>query len=114
MIIYSTIDKKRNLTTIIYNKLTRNTIKGDKRVGFTTNTKHFEKAKAVAKANGLTISSAMDMFVKQVAITRKMKLLNEKEILFLQLQSEIKQAFDDYSNGVNTYSVDEVRKRLGL
>lgn len=86
----------------------------DKRVGFATNTKHFEKAKAVAKANGLTISSAVDMFVKQVAITRKMKLLNEKEILFLQLQSEVKQAFDDYSNGVNTYSVDEVRERLGL
>lgn len=86
----------------------------DKRVGFTTNTEYFEKAKAVAKANGLTISSTMDMFVKQVAITRKMKLLDEKEILFLQLQSEVKQAFDDYSNGVNTYSVDEVRERLGL
>lgn len=86
----------------------------DKRVGFTTNTEYFEKAKKIAKANGLTISSAMDMFVKQVAITGKMELLDEKEILFLQLQSEVKQAIDDYSNGVNTYSVDEVRERLGL
>lgn len=86
----------------------------DKRVGFATNTKDFEKAKTIAKANGLTISSAMDMFEKQVAITGKMELLDEKEILFLQLQREVKQAIDNYSNGVNTYSVDEVREHLGL
>ncbi|MBF8970845.1 hypothetical protein [Streptococcus sp. NLN76] len=83
----------------------------DKRVGFATNTKHFEKAKAVAKANGLTISSAMDVFEKQVAITGKMALLgDEKEILFLQVQSQVKQAIDNYSNGVNTYSVGHLEK----
>ncbi|MEW4354618.1 hypothetical protein AB1I63_07000 [Streptococcus pneumoniae] len=86
----------------------------DKRVGFTTNKDYFEKAKAVAKANGMTISSAMDRFVKQVAITGKMELLDEKEILFQQLQGEIRQAIDDYESSVNTFSAEEVRKRLGL
>lgn len=90
------------------------TVARDKRVGFTTNTDYFEKAKAVAKANGMTISGAMDMFVKQIAITGKMELLDEKEILFKQLQGEIKQAIDDYEAGANTYSAEEVRKRLGL
>ena len=38
----------------------------------------------------------------------------EKEMLFKQLQTEIKQSIDDYEAGVNTYSAEEVRKRLGL
>lgn len=85
----------------------------DKRVGFTTNTDYFEKAKEVAKANGTTISSAMDMFVKQIAITGRMELLNEEEMLFMQLKKEVNQRISDVQSG-EYYTDEDLVKRYEL
>lgn len=89
------------------------TVARDKRVGFTTNTDYFEKAKIVAKANGTTISSAMDMFIKQIAITGKMELLNEEEMLFMQLKEEVNQRVSDVQSG-QYYTDGDLVKRYEL
>lgn len=64
------------------------------------------------------MSHALRLFLQNVVVTNEIDLLSEeeleKEMLFKQLQTEIKQSIDDYEAGVNTYSAEEVRKRLGL
>lgn len=66
----------------------------------------------------MTLSHALRLFLQNVVVTNEIDLLSEeeleKEMLFRQLQTEIKQSIDDYEAGVNTYSAEEVRKRLGL
>lgn len=90
----------------------------DKAYSLRTYEDTYRKAEQVFKSNNLNMSKAINLFLKNVAVTGEVVLLNEeqleKEILFQQLQGEVKQAIDDYEAGVNTLSADEVRKRLGL
>lgn len=74
----------------------------------------FEKARSVFKKNDLNVAQAFNRFLKQVALTGELDLLSEDELLFRQLQSEIKQSIDDVEAGVKTYTIEEVRAELGL
>lgn len=85
-----------------------------KRVGFSTDEALLKRAKEVMNASGLSVSRALDLFVRQVGMTGELPLVDEAELLFLQLQSEIKQSIDDVEAGVKTYTVEEVRAELGL
>lgn len=89
------------------------TVQRNKRVGFTTNTDYFEKAKAIAKSNGMSMSSLMDMFVRQIALTGEIDLLDENEILFRELQAEVQKNIDAVRNG-DYYTTEQVREELGL
>lgn len=86
----------------------------DKTYTLRTYDETFEKARAVFKKNDLNIAQAFNKFLKQVALTGEIPLVDEKELLFLQLQSEIKQSIDDVQAGVKTYTIEEVRSELGL
>lgn len=74
----------------------------------------FEKARSVFKKNDLNVAQAFNRFLKQVALTGELDLLSEDELLFRQLQSEIKQSMDDVEAGAKTYTIEEVRAELGL
>ena len=58
---------------------------------FLTNKELLERAKINSKKQGTTLSKALDLFVKQVAITGKINLMSEEELekerLFRQLQT---------------------------
>lgn len=87
-------------------------------VTFQANKELVSEAKEVLNKKNLTLSHALRLFLQNVVVTNEIDLLTEEELekerLFKQLQGEMKQAIDDYEAGVNTYSAEEVRKRLGL
>lgn len=68
-------------------------------------------AEKVLKSLGLTMSTAIDMYLKQISLTQSIpfeikipnKQVNDSEIISL-----ISEAIEDYRTTKQTYSVDEV------
>lgn len=68
-------------------------------------------AEKVLKSLGLTMSTAIDMYLKQISLTQSIpfeikipnKQVNDSEIISL-----ISEAIEDYRTKKQTYSVDEV------
>ena len=84
---------------------------------FLTNKELLEQAKINSKEQGTTLSKALDLFVKQVAITRKINLMSEEELekerLFRQLQTEVNESIVEYKTG-KYYTEEDLNERYGL
>lgn len=84
---------------------------------FLTNKELLEQAKINLKKQGTTLSKALDLFVKQVAITREINLMSEEELekerLFRQLQTEVNESIAEYKTG-KYYTEEELNERYGL
>lgn len=63
------------------------------------------------------MSKALDLFVKQVAITGKINLMSEEELekerLFRQLQTEVNESIAEYKTG-KYYTEEDLNERYGL
>lgn len=73
----------------------------------------FEKARIVFKQHDLNVAQAFNKFLKQVALTGELPLLDEKEMLFLQLQKEVSKSIDDVEQGKGV-TLAEARERFGI
>ena len=84
---------------------------------FLTNKELLERAKINSKKQGTTLLRALDLFVKQVAITREINLMNEEELekerLFRQLQTEVNESIVEYKTG-KYYTEEDLNERYGL
>ena len=84
---------------------------------FLTNKELLEQAKINLKKQGTTLSKALDLFVKQVAITGEINLMSEEELgkerLFRQLQTEVNESIAEYKTG-KYYTEEDLNKRYGL
>lgn len=84
---------------------------------FLTNKELLEQAKNNSKKRGTTLSKALDLFVKQVAITGKINLMSEEELekerLFRQLQTEVNESIVEYKTG-KYYTEEDLNERYGL
>ncbi len=63
------------------------------------------------------MSKALDLFVKQVAITGEINLMSEEELekerLFRQLQTEVNESIAEYKTGTY-YTEEDLNERYGL
>ena len=75
---------------------------------FATNKEMVEIAKRASKNNGMSLSRALDLFVKQIAITGEVNLLDEKE-----LQKEVQSGIESIEQGEGV-TLKEARERFGL
>ena len=84
---------------------------------FLTNKELLEWAKINLKKQGTTLSKALDLFVKQVAITGKINLMSEEELekerLFRQLQTEVNESIAEYKTE-KYYTEEDLNERYGL
>ena len=84
---------------------------------FLTNKELLEQAKINLKKQGTTLSKALDLFVKQVAITREINLMSEEELekerLFRQLQTEVNESIAEYKTE-KYYTEEDLNERYGL
>ena len=84
---------------------------------FLTNKELLEKAKINSKKQGTTLLKALDLFVKQVAITGKINLMSEEELekerLFRQLQTEVNESIAEYKTG-KYYTEEDLNERYSL
>ena len=84
---------------------------------FLTNKEMLEKAKKASKKNGTTLSKALDLFVKQIAVTEEINLLDEKELEHQkwakELQKEVQKGIRSLEVGQGV-SLEEARARFGL
>ena len=84
---------------------------------FLTNKELLEQAKINLKKQGTTLSKALDLFVKQVAITGKINLMSEEELekerLFRQLQTEVNESIAEYKTE-KYYTEEDLNERYGL
>lgn len=84
---------------------------------FLTNKELLEQAKINSKKKGTTLSKALDLFVKQVAITGEINLMSEEELekerLFRQLQTEVNESIAEYKTG-KYYTEEDLNERYGL
>ncbi|MFQ7776683.1 type II toxin-antitoxin system RelB/ParD family antitoxin [Streptococcus lutetiensis] len=84
---------------------------------FLTNKELLEQAKINLKKQGTTLSKALDLFVKQVAITGEINLMSEEELekerLFRQLQTEVNESIAEYKTG-KYYTEEDLNERYGL
>ena len=82
-----------------------------------TNKELLEQAKVNSKQQGTTLSQALDLFVKQVAITGKINLMSEEELekerLFRQLQTEVNESIAEYKTE-KYYTEEDLNERYGL
>lgn len=84
---------------------------------FLTNKELLEQAKINSKKQGTTLLKALDLFVKQVAITEEINLMSEEELekerLFRQLQTEVNESIAEYKTG-KYYTEEDLNERYGL
>lgn len=84
---------------------------------FLTNKELLEWAKINLKKQGTTLSKALDLFVKQVAITGEINLMSEEELekerLFRQFQIEVDESIAEYKTG-KYYIEEDLNERYGL
>lgn len=92
-------------------------IERDKEFKFMTNKELFNKAKVSARSQGISISRALDLFVKQVAITGKIDLISEEELskewAIREIQETVQSSIRDYEEG-RTVSLEKARERFGV
>ena len=88
-----------------------------KNVTFKADAEIVDLATKVFKENGYDLSKGLSLFLKNVAIKKELILESEeeleKEIIFLELQKEIRSGLEAYERGEGT-PLEEVRARLGL
>ncbi len=93
------------------------TVEKNRAVTFQANKELVSEAMAILNEKNLTLSSALRLFLQNVVVTNEVDLLSEEELereqLFKQLQSEIKQSIDDYEAGKGI-SLEEARAHFGL
>ncbi|HEO2314890.1 TPA: hypothetical protein VAO63_002020, partial [Streptococcus agalactiae] len=69
------------------------------------------------KKNGTTLSKALDLFVKQIAVTEEINLLDEKELEHQkwakELQKRVQEGIKEIEAGQGV-SLEEARARFGL
>lgn len=84
---------------------------------FATNKEMVEIAKKASKDNGMSLSRALDLFVKQIAITGEVNLLDEKELeqqkWARELQKEVQSGIESIEQGEGV-TLKEARERFGL
>nr|MDK7876593.1 hypothetical protein [Streptococcus agalactiae] len=92
-------------------------IERNKDFKFLTNKEMLEKAKIASKKNGTTLSKALDLFVKQIAVTEEINLLDEKELEHQkwakELQKRVQEGIKEIEAGQGV-SLEEARARFGL
>lgn len=92
-------------------------IERNKDFKFMTNQELLEKAKISARNQGMSISKALDLFVKQIAITGKIDLISEeelsKELIVREIQETVQSSVRDYEEG-RTVSLEKARERFGV
>ena len=88
-----------------------------KSVAFKMDSDILDTASAVFKENGYSLTRGLRVFLKSVALTKSVDLPDEedleKEFIFRQLQSEIKEGIEAYERG-ECISLEKVRSELGL
>lgn len=76
-----------------------------------------EEAKEVLASQNMTMTQALNLFLKNLVVTKKVELKSEdeleKEQLFKQLQAEIQKSMDDIKAG-NYLTPEEVAAELGI
>ena len=89
----------------------------NKIVTFQANRELVNDAMEVLKEQNLSLSSALRLFLKNVAVTNEVDLLSEeeleKEYLFRQLQAEVQKSYDKIEAG-NYLTDEDVVTRYGL
>lgn len=93
------------------------TAKKNRAVTFQASKELVAEAMEVLSAKNLTLSYALRLFLQNIVVTHEIGLLSEEELererLFKQLQSEVKQSIDDYEAGKGI-SLEEARAHFGL
>ncbi|MGV3243116.1 type II toxin-antitoxin system RelB/ParD family antitoxin [Streptococcus suis] len=93
------------------------TLTRDRQYNFRVNAELLEQAKSVFEEKDITVSDALNLFLKNVAVTQQVELKTEdeleKEQLFKQLQAEVQKSIDEMNAG-NFYTEEEARAALGL
>ena len=93
------------------------TLTRDRQYNFRVNAEMLEQAKSVLESNDITVSDALNLFLKNVAVTQQVELKTEdeleKEQLFKQLQAEVQKSIDEMNAG-NFFTEEEARAALGL
>ena len=89
----------------------------NKIVTFQANRELVNDAMEVLKEKNLSLSSALRLFLKNVAVTNEVDLLNEEELekenLFRQLQAEVQESYAKIEAG-NYLTDEDVVTRYGL
>ena len=89
----------------------------NKIVTFQANRELVNDAMEVLKEKNLSLSSALRLFLKNVAVTNGVDLLSEeeleKEYLFRQLQAEVQESYAKIEDG-NYLTDEDVVTRYGL
>ena len=84
---------------------------------FLTNKELLERAKINSKKQGTTLSKALDLFVKQVAITGKINLMSEEELakyegkIYYLDYAEVRKAEDEEEMKTDASISEELEKR---
>lgn len=85
----------------------------DKTYSLRTHNDIFYKAQEVLEAKNTNIARALNLFLKNVAVTGEIGLLDEDELLVRQLQAEIAESVAEYKRGEYA-TAEEVRERFGI
>lgn len=89
----------------------------DKTYNLKTRTEIFEEARVVFSEHDTNVAQALNLFLKNVAMTGEVNLLSEEELERLQwakrLQEEIKEGIESIESGQGL-SLEEARRRFGL
>ncbi|HFI2439100.1 TPA: type II toxin-antitoxin system RelB/DinJ family antitoxin [Streptococcus suis] len=93
------------------------TLTRDRQYNFRVNAELLEQAKSVFEEKDITVSDALNLFLKNVAVTQQVELKTEdeleKEQLFKQLQAEVQKSIEEMNAG-SYYTEEEARVALGL
>ncbi|WP_170243054.1 type II toxin-antitoxin system RelB/ParD family antitoxin [Streptococcus suis] len=88
-----------------------------KLVNFQSDKLLVEEAKEILASQNMTMTQALNLFLKNLVVTKKVELKSEdeleKEQLFKQLQAEIQKSMDDIKAG-NYLTPEEVAAELGI
>ncbi|CAM3069300.1 hypothetical protein ACFKI6_00505 [Streptococcus agalactiae] len=89
----------------------------DRNYNLKTYTDVLTKARKVFEENNTNTAQAINLFLKNVAITGKIDLIAEeeleKELIFQEIQKTVKSSIKDYEEG-RTVSLEKARERFGL
>ncbi|MGT2742691.1 type II toxin-antitoxin system RelB/DinJ family antitoxin [Streptococcus plurextorum] len=93
------------------------TLTRDRQYNFRVNAEMLEQAKSVLESKDISVSDALNLFLKNVAVTQQVDLKTddelEKEQLFKQLQAEVQNSIDEMNAGTY-YTEEELRASLGI
>ena len=88
-----------------------------KNIAFKADPDVVNSASVILKENGYSLSKALTLFLKNVVLTGSVELPNEREIdnelLFKQLQTEVKESIAEVQAG-HYYTDEDLVKRYGL